>query len=111
MATESWLVLGAGVLLAVAVAVQGVAMLRPARTSTRWPWPALVARGAAAVTLLAALVLAVNADGRWLPDAPRQTALGLALAALVAELLLCLAPERRRAAGAGLSASICWPWC
>jgi hypothetical protein len=103
MATETWLVLGAGILLAAAVVVQALALLRPGHPAARRSWLALVARGAAAVAILAALLLAVSADGRWSPDAPRQVALSLALAALLAEVLLHLAPERRRATDAGLS--------
>ena len=103
MATESWVALGGSVLLALAVIVQALSLWRPGDTEARGAWLALIARGAAAVALLAALVLAANADGRWLPDAPRQVALGLALAILLVSLLLKLALERRRAIDTGLT--------
>lgn len=103
MATESWLGLAAGILLAVAVVAQGLALRRGGGRSVGWSWLALIARGAAAAMLVAALVSAARTDGGWSTYAPRQVAVSLALAAILAESLLRLAPERRRVADAGLN--------
>ena len=90
MAAESWLVLGAAAALALAVATQGLALFRASRAGL-----SLWARSAAALALAAALVLAIVSQDRWLPDAPRQVALGSSLAALLAGLLLRLPAHRR----------------
>jgi hypothetical protein len=85
MTLEVWLALGAAGLLAVAALVQGVAFWRG------WASGNLVAAGvrvAAAVALAVALVLAAGAHGQWSPIDLRQVVLGLALAALLVQLVL-----------------------
>jgi hypothetical protein len=85
MALEVWLALGAAALLAVAALVQGAAHWRA------WGRGNLVATLVRVATVLAlgvALALAAGAHGACSPHDLRQVALGLALAALLIQLVL-----------------------
>ena len=85
MATESWLALGAGLLLGMGILAQGLVIVR---LMPGWGWPVTAMRVSAAVLLAVAYAVVAMASGQWAPVAPRQTILGLALAVVVVHLVL-----------------------
>jgi hypothetical protein len=84
MTPEHWGILAA-VLLLVAIAARMLALFS---TGTRWKLVVIGARLGAGLGALVALILMVGIQGGWSPFAPRQLALGLALASICAHLLL-----------------------
>jgi len=84
MTPESWGILSVGLLL-VAVAARALALFT---SGTGWKLVAIGARIGAGLGVLVALILVAGIQGGWSPFAPRQLALGLALATICAHLLL-----------------------
>lgn len=88
MRPETWVSLGAGLLLIAAGLTQRQARLKPASGRIRWDLLAFGARLGSLVALIISLVLATVTHGDWSPSDLRQVTIGLALATLLIHLLL-----------------------
>ena len=88
MTLETWVALGAGVLLTAAGVAQGSVLLKVGPRPGRRDQLAAGARLGGAAILTVAVILAAIAHGEWSPSDPRQVALDLTLAALVIHLVL-----------------------
>lgn len=85
MALEAWVALSAGILLAVTIVAQGLAL---SRVRGRWDLVAIGTSVGAAVLLATTLILTVREHERWSPFDLQQMALSLALMTLIIHLVL-----------------------
>jgi hypothetical protein len=85
MTLETWVILGASALMAIAIVAQGLGW---SRAPGRWDWLTLIARLGAVAALAAGLALATIRQGAWTPFNLRLLTPSLAIGALIIHLAL-----------------------